>query len=70
MYYTCISDRRVKYKTSEKIRENNPNRINYDRILELRDRKNLKGRNWSDPGEYEYQQGGRHNGDFGPPRRW
>ena len=63
-------DRRVKYKTSEKIRQNNPNRINYERIVELRDRKNLKGRNWSDPGEYEYQPGGRHNGDFGPPRRW
>ena len=63
-------DRRVKYKTSEKIRQNNPNRVNYDRILELRNRSNLKGRNWSDPGEYEYEQGGRHNGDFGPPRRW
>lgn len=62
--------RRVKYKTSEKIRLKNPNRVNYDRIAELRDRKNLKGTNWSDPGEFEYQQGGRHNGDFGPPRRW
>ena len=35
--------------------------INYDRILELRYRKNLKGRNWSDPGEYEYQQCGRRS---------
>lgn len=63
-------DRRVKYKTSEKIRQNNPNKVNYDRILELRDRKNLKGTNWSDPGEYKTQQGGRHNGDFGPLKRW
>ena len=60
----------MKYKTSEKIRQSNPNRIDYDRILELQRRSNLKGTNWSDPGEYEYQQGGRHNGDFGPPRRW
>ena len=63
-------DRRVKYKTSERIRQNDPTRVNYDKILELRERQNLKGRNWSDPGEYEYSQGGRHNGDFGPPRRW
>mmetsp|Transcript_24986 Transcript_24986/g.45003 ORF Transcript_24986/g.45003 Transcript_24986/m.45003 type:complete len:235 (+) Transcript_24986:200-904(+) len=60
-------DRRVKYKTSEKIREQNPNRVNYDRILELRDR-NLKTTRWSDPGEYDYD-GGRHNGDFGPVRK-
>mmetsp|Transcript_7548 Transcript_7548/g.18730 ORF Transcript_7548/g.18730 Transcript_7548/m.18730 type:complete len:206 (+) Transcript_7548:120-737(+) len=63
-------DRRVKYKTSERIRQNDPTRVNYDKILELRERQNLKGRNWSDPGEYEFSQGGRHNGDFGPPRRW
>jgi hypothetical protein len=69
-FATGKRDRRVKYKTSEKIRQANPNRVNYDRILELRDRGNLKGRNWSDPGEFEYPQGGRHNGDFGPPRRW
>mmetsp|Transcript_21469 Transcript_21469/g.46648 ORF Transcript_21469/g.46648 Transcript_21469/m.46648 type:complete len:200 (-) Transcript_21469:367-966(-) len=68
-FATGKRDRRVKYKTSEKIRQNNPNRVNYDRILELRDRKNLKEKNWSDPGEYEYKQGGRHNGDFGPLRR-
>jgi len=63
-------DRRVRYKTSEKIRQQNPNRVNYDRILELRDRKNLKARSWRDPGEFDYEQGGRHNGDFGPVRRW
>ena len=69
-FATGKRDRRVKYKTSEKIRQANPNKVNCDRILELRDRGNLKGRNWSDPGEFEYPQGGRHNGDFGPPRRW
>ena len=63
-------ERRVTYKTSEKIRQANPNRVNTDRILELRDRGNLRGKNWSDPGEFEVPQGGRHNGDFGPPRRW
>eukprot|EP00584_Thalassiosira_punctigera_P018468 CAMPEP_0172553600 /NCGR_PEP_ID=MMETSP1067-20121228/51300_1 /TAXON_ID=265564 ORGANISM="Thalassiosira punctigera, Strain Tpunct2005C2" /NCGR_SAMPLE_ID=MMETSP1067 /ASSEMBLY_ACC=CAM_ASM_000444 /LENGTH=206 /DNA_ID=CAMNT_0013341813 /DNA_START=128 /DNA_END=748 /DNA_ORIENTATION=- len=63
-------DRRVRYKTSEKIRQQNPNRVNYDRILELRDRRNLKATSWRDPGEYDYSQGGRHNGDFGPVRRW
>ena len=63
-------DRRVTYKTSEKIRQANPNRVNTDMILELRDRGNLKGKNWSDPGEFEVPRGGRHNGDFGPPRRW
>ncbi|KAL3764079.1 hypothetical protein ACHAW5_010449 [Stephanodiscus triporus] len=64
-------DRRVRIKTSEDIRRSNPDRVNYDRILELRDGgRNLKGRNWSDPEEFEYVQGGRHNGDFGPPRRW
>ena len=47
-----------------------PDGVNYDRILELRKRTNLKGKNWSDPGEFEYPSGGRHNGDFGPPRRW
>jgi hypothetical protein len=62
-------ERRVTYKTSEKIRQANPNRVNTDRILELRDRGNLKGKNWSDPGEFEVPEGGRHNGDFGPPRR-
>ena len=63
-------DRRVRYKTSEKIRQNNPNRINYDRITELQNQRNLKKtKRWSDPGEYEYEQGGRHNGDFGPIRR-
>ena len=35
-------DRRVRYKTSEKIRQNNPNRINYDRITELQNQRNLK----------------------------
>ncbi|KAL9182541.1 hypothetical protein ACHAXT_013193 [Thalassiosira profunda] len=63
-------DKRVQYKTSEKIRQSNPNRVNYDRIVELQKRKNLKGRSWRDPGEYDYGQGGRHNGDFGPVRRW
>ena len=63
-------DRRVKYKTSEKIRDQNPNKVNYNRIVELQERKNLKARSWRDPGEFDYQQGGRHNGDFGPVRRW
>ncbi|KAL7540406.1 hypothetical protein ACHAXR_012046 [Thalassiosira sp. AJA248-18] len=63
-------DRRVKYKTSAKIREQDPNRVNYERIVELRDRRNLKARSWRDPGEFDYSQGGRHNGDFGPVRRW
>lgn len=59
-------ERKVKYKTSEKIREQNPNKINYDRIVELRDRKNVKAESWVNRG-VEY---GRHNGDFGPVRRW
>ena len=59
-------ERKVKYKTSEKIREQNPNKINYDRIVELRDRKNVKAESWVNRG-IEY---GRHNGDFGPVRRW
>ncbi|KAL7550434.1 hypothetical protein ACHAWF_016006 [Thalassiosira exigua] len=63
-------DRRGKYKTLEKIPQSNPNRVNYDRILELRDRRNLKARSWRDPDEFDYEQGGRHNGDFGPVRRW
>ena len=58
--------RRVKYKTSDKIRESNPNRVNYNRIDELRERKNLKATHWKDEG-YQWN---RHNGDFGPPRRW
>ena len=62
-------DRRVKYKTSEKIRQSDPNRVNYDRILQLRERDNLKARSWRDPGNFDYEQGGRHNGDFGPVRR-
>jgi hypothetical protein len=59
-------ERRLKYKTSEKIREQNPNRINYDRIVELRERQNVKAESWVHRG-IEY---GRHNGDFGPVRRW
>ena len=69
-FATGKRDRRVKYKTSEKIRQQNPNNINYERILELRDRTNLKATSWRDPGEYSSeQQGGRHNGDFGPVSR-
>ena len=66
-------DKRVTIKTSEKIRQANPSRVNYDQILQNRDRRNVKGRNWNDPEELEktqFSQGGRHNGDFGPPRRW
>ncbi|KAL3807435.1 hypothetical protein ACHAXA_003964 [Cyclostephanos tholiformis] len=64
-------DRRVKYRArGGTTARNGPDGVNYDRILELRKRSNLKGRNWSDPGEFEYPSGGRHNGDFGPPRRW
>jgi hypothetical protein len=59
-------ERKVKYKTSTEIREKNPNRVNYDRIVENQTRKNVKAESWIDRG-IEY---GRHNGDFGPVRRW
>jgi hypothetical protein len=59
-------ERKVKYKTSTEIREKNPNRVNYDRIVENQNRKNVKAESWIDRG-IEY---GRHNGDFGPVRRW
>lgn len=58
--------RRVKFTSSDKIRESNPDRVNYNRIDELRERKNLKATHWKDEG-YQFN---RHNGDFGPPRRW
>lgn len=57
---------KVKYKTSTEIREKNPNRVNYDRIVENQKRQNVKAESWIDRG-IEY---GRHNGDFGPVRRW
>ncbi len=60
---------RVRYKTSEKIPEQNPNQMNYDRILELRDRKYLKAASWRDPGENDYSQQ-RHHRDFGPVSWW
>ena len=72
-FATGKRDRRVTIKTSEEIRKSNPNRVNYDVILQNRNRSNLKGRNWNDPeelGKTQFSQGGRHNGDFGPPRRW
>jgi len=72
-FATGKRDRRVTIKTSEQIRDANPNRVNYDVILQNRNRSNLKGRNWNDPeelGKSQYPHGGRHNGDFGPPRRW
>jgi len=59
-------ERKVKYKTSTEIREKNPNRVNYDRIVENQNRQNVKAESWIDRG-IEY---GRHNGDFGPVRRW
>ncbi len=59
-------ERKVKYKTSTEIREKNPNRVNYDRIVENQTRQNVKAESWIDRG-IEY---GRHNGDFGPVRRW
>mmetsp|Transcript_10661 Transcript_10661/g.17602 ORF Transcript_10661/g.17602 Transcript_10661/m.17602 type:complete len:193 (+) Transcript_10661:83-661(+) len=59
-------ERKVKYKTSTEIREKNPNRVNYDRIVENQKRQNVKAESWIDRG-IEY---GRHNGDFGPVRRW
>ena len=59
-------ERKVKYKTSTEIREKNPNRVNYDRIVENQRRQSVKAESWIDRG-IEY---GRHNGDFGPVRRW
>jgi hypothetical protein len=57
------------YTTSEEIRKNDPNRVNVQRILEIRDRfPNAKRKNWATE-EYKHQPGGRHNGDFGPLRR-
>lgn len=72
-FATGKRDRRVTIKTSEEIRNANPNRVNYDQIIQNRNRSNLKGRNWNDPEELvktQFPQGGRHNGDFGPPRWW
>ena len=59
-------ERKVKYKTSTEIREKNPNRVNFDRIVQNQNRQNTKAESWVHRG-IEY---GRHNGDFGPPRRW
>ncbi|KAL7477149.1 hypothetical protein ACHAWX_000092 [Stephanocyclus meneghinianus] len=57
------------YSTSEERRKSDPDRINVQRILELRERfPNAKRRSWSD-GKYTHPPGGRHNGDFGPIRR-
>jgi adenine specific DNA methylase Mod len=57
------------YTTSEERRNNDPDRVNFQRILEVRERyPNAKQRNWSD-GKYKHPPGGRHNGDFGPIRR-
>ncbi|KAL7464553.1 hypothetical protein ACHAXS_004888 [Conticribra weissflogii] len=53
-----------KVTTSEEIRKKDPNRINYERILENRKRFS-PGRSWSDR-KYDYEP--RHNGDFGPRR--
>ena len=59
-------ERKVKYKTSTEIREKNPNRVNFDRIVQNQNRQNTKAESWVHRG-IEY---GRHNGDFGPIRRW
>ena len=43
-FATGKRDRRVTIKTSEQIRDANPNRVNYDVILQNRNRSNLMGR--------------------------
>jgi len=57
------------YTTSDERRKHDPDRVNFQRIVEMRERfPNAKRKNWSD-GKYQHPQGGRHNGDFGPIRR-
>ena len=57
------------YTTSEEKRMNDPDRVNFQRIVEMRERfPNAKRKSWSD-GKYQHSPGGRHNGDFGPIRR-
>ena len=57
------------YTTSEEKRLNDPDRVNFQRIVEMRERfPNAKRKSWSD-GKYQHSPGGRHNGDFGPIRR-
>ena len=57
------------YTTSEEKRKSDPHRVNFQRIVEIRDKfPNVKRKNWSD-GKYKHPPGGRHNGDFGPIRR-
>ncbi|KAL7513336.1 hypothetical protein ACHAXN_010505 [Cyclotella atomus] len=57
------------YTTSEEWRKNDPDRVNFQRIFEIREKfPNAKTKSWSD-GKYKHPQGGRHNGDFGPIRR-
>jgi hypothetical protein len=57
------------YTASEEMRQKDPDRVNFQRIVEIRERfPNAKTKNWSD-GKYKHPPGGRHNGDFGPIRR-
>lgn len=57
------------YTTSEEKRKSDPDRVNFERIVEIRENfPNVKRKNWSD-GKYKHPPGGRHNGDFGPIRR-